>query len=69
MAAAAAGCAHLVAAQAPSCQVWALLQHVGLHGLDLLDVLLTGHGLGGEAVLNLQCAVRSSSRILDNVNE
>jgi hypothetical protein len=45
---------HLIAPKAPSGQVWALLQQGCLHGLDLLDVLLTGYRLGGQAVLNLR---------------
>lgn len=54
--------AHLVAAQAPSGQVWALLQQCGLHRLDLLNVLLTGYCLGGQAVLNLQGALGRGGR-------
>lgn len=47
------GWTHLIAAEAPSSQVGALLQQGCLHSLDLLNVLLTGYRLGGQAVLNL----------------
>lgn len=46
--------AHLVAPKAPAGQVGTLLQHEGLHGLHLLNVLLTLYCLGGQAVFDLQ---------------